>query len=328
MPSVTIAILNYNGVSHLETFLPTVLNHSSGYEIAVIDNRSTDNSIIFIQENYPKVKLILLNKNYGFCEGYNYGLKELQSDYYILLNSDVEVTAGWIEPIIEMMESDIKIAACQPKILSYLERSKFDYAGAAGGFLDWLGYPFCRGRIFNSLEEDLGQYDDPTQVFWASGACLFIKGKLFHEMGGFKPEFFAHMEEIDLCWRLQRAGYTIWCHPESTVFHLGGGTLSRSSPEKTYFNFRNNLATIISNMTIMQLTIVLPFRLVLDLIAAISFLFSGGLGHFWAVFRAYFSLPGMVKKSVREGPAKVKLRPSILWASYIRGIRKFSGLKS
>jgi hypothetical protein len=327
MPLVTIAILNYNGVSHLETFLPAVLKHSTGSELVIIDNGSTDASAKFIQENYPQVKLIQLNKNYGFCEGYNQGLKELSSDYYILLNSDVEVTPGWIDQIIEMMESDNKIAACQPKILSYSERSKFEYAGAAGGFIDWLGYPFCRGRIFNHLEEDFGQYDEPMQVFWASGACLFIKSHLFHEMGGFKPEFFAHMEEIDLCWRLQNAGYAIWCNPKSRVFHLGGGTLDRFNPEKTYLNFRNNLATVFSNMTILQLFLVLPMRVVLDLVAAASFLFTGGFRHFWAVFRAYFSLPGLVKKRGSTGSGQVRLYPSIVWATYIRGIRKFSDLK-
>lgn len=265
---LAIVILNWNGLPHLKTFLPSVVNYSQGHGLYVIDNASSDDSVAWLKEQHPFISIIQNDRNEGFCRGYNQGLQKVEAEYLVLLNSDVEVTSNWIEPIIEWMESDSKLAACQPKILSYHQKEKFEYAGAGGGLIDWLGYPFCRGRVFDHLENDLGQYDDITEIFWASGACLFIRASLFKEMGGFDETFFAHMEEIDLCWRLKNRGYKIGYCGMSTVYHLGGGTLQKDNPFKTYLNFRNGLFLLYKNLPQKRLFSTLFVRLLLDGVAA------------------------------------------------------------
>jgi len=289
-PKVAVVILNWNGKNLLERFLPSVIEYSMDIaEIIIADNNSSDDSIHFLENKYPDIRLIRNSTNEGFAKGYNTVLKQIEADYYILLNSDIEVTPHWIEGVINFMEKDKSIAACQPKILSYNDKSSFEYAGAAGGFIDKLGYPFCRGRLFQTLENENEQYDDILEIFWATGACLFIRADLFHCVGGFDEDFFAHMEEIDLCWRLKNATYKIYYFPHSAIYHVGGATLDKMSPQKTYLNFRNNLSLIYKNIVKTSLKRVLFKRAILDFIAAISFIFSGGFSHFWAVIRAYMA---------------------------------------
>ncbi|HEX9615036.1 MAG TPA: glycosyltransferase family 2 protein, partial [Bacteroidota bacterium] len=248
MKKTAVVVLNWNGKDLLERFLPILVRHTSGNaEIVIADNGSTDDSVDYVRKTFPPVRTILLGKNLGFAGGYNEALKQVEAEYYVILNSDVEVTEGWIESIITMMEGDPRIGACQPKILDIRVRNRFEYAGAAGGFIDVLGYPFCRGRILNSFEEDRGQYDDMKEVFWATGAALFIRSKLFRQAGGFDEDFFAHMEEIDLCWRIKHLGYRVMACPSSTVYHLGGATLDQGNPRKTFLNFRNGLILLFKN---------------------------------------------------------------------------------
>lgn len=285
-----IVILNYNGKHYLEKFLPSVCRFSNlpNVEIIVADNASNDDSLAFLTKEFPQVKQIILSENYGFAGGYNKALQNIDSEYFILLNSDVEVSENWIEPIINYMDSHPQIAACQPKILSYNDKSKFEHAGAAGGYIDKLGYPFCRGRIFNETETDLGQYNDITEVFWASGACMFIRSKDFWEVGGFDARFFAHMEEIDLCWRINSRGKKIACVPQSTVYHVGGGTLTVESPRKTYLNFRNNLLMLYKNLPQENLNRILFTRMVLDGMAAMQFLVHGKIANIKSIWNAHF----------------------------------------
>ena len=287
-PKVAVVILNWNGKNFLQQFLPSVIKNSNEHtEIIVADNASTDDSISFLKEFYPAVKIILLEKNYGFAKGYNEALKKVDSDYYVLLNSDAEVSEGWIEPMVELLESDSSIAACQPKVLSYQEKNVFDYAGAAGGWLDKFGYPFAKGRVFDYCEEDKGQYDQQEPIFWASGAAMFIRAAAFHEVNGFDEYFFAHQEEIDLCWRLQLAGYQVYSCPASKIYHVGGGTLPKGNSRKTYLNFRNNLVMISKNMPLMQKIWKVPFRIILNAISACKGLLSGDAGYFFAIARAH-----------------------------------------
>lgn len=288
LPSVAIVILNWNGQHYLQQFLPSVL--ASGYgnlQIIVADNASTDNSVAYLNEHFPTVHVILLPQNYGFAKGYNEALKKVQSDYYILLNSDVEVTKGWIEPIIEVLEKDKNAAACQPKLLAYKNKRLFEYAGAAGGWIDSLGYPFARGRIFDYCEEDHSQYNATEEVFWASGAALVIKSEAYHLVQGFDARFFAHQEEIDLCWRLQLAGKKIYCCPQSVVYHVGGGTLPRGNSRKTFLNFRNNLMMLYKNLPWSEKWWKIPYRLSLDDISALKGLLSGDGGYFIAILKAH-----------------------------------------
>lgn len=287
MKEVAIVILNFNGAHYLVKFLPSVIEFSRGCRIIVADNCSTDNSIDILQKQFPEVEILRLNNNFGYSKGYNEALRQIQSKFYILLNSDVEVTSGWWQSSISLLKSSDSVAAVQPKILSYYNKSYFEYAGAGGGFIDKLGYPFCRGRIFLAMEKDENQYDDVIEVFWASGACLFIKSSCFDQVGGFDPEFFAHMEEIDLCWRLQKAGYKILYNGISHVFHVGGGTLEHSHPRKTYLNFRNGLTLIFKNYNNFQLVTLLPVRILLDWIAAVKFSLFDSPRHGWAVIRAH-----------------------------------------
>jgi GT2 family glycosyltransferase len=334
---VAVVILNYNGKSFLEQFLPSVVDHSVGADIIVADNSSTDDSIAFLKSAYPSLKIIQNRSNTGFAQGYNDALKHVEAEYYVLLNSDVEVSAGWIEHVIALMDKNPAIAACQPKILDFNHRNKFEYAGASGGFIDKYGYPFCRGRIFNSLEEDQGQYNENMEVFWATGACMFVRSKAFWEVGGFDGDYFAHMEEIDLCWRLKNIGYKIFVEPKSVVYHVGGGTLNKVSPRKTYLNFRNNLTTYTKNQAPSFLFFKIIFRMKLDGVAAFKFLLDGQPAHFVAVIKAHFSyygwLPGILKKrrkarqhpSFKYSSARIYKR-NIVWEHFIGKKKYYSDL--
>lgn len=283
-----IVILNWNGRAMLAEYLPSVLKYSRDEaDIIVADNASTDDSIEWLKENYPQVGRIALDRNYGFADGYNRSLKQVDADYYVLLNSDVEVTHHWLTPLIEEMDAHPEIAACQPKLLSMRNRDAFEYAGASGGFIDRYGYPFCRGRIFNTVEDDDGQYDNPQEVLWATGACLVVRAKDYWEAGGLDARFFAHNEEIDLCWRLHQMGKRIYCFPESEVYHVGGATLPKSNPMKTFLNFRNNLTMLYKNLPDDELSHVMRVRWFLDYLAAFeTLILNRKWGDFKAIFRA------------------------------------------
>ncbi len=285
---LAVVILNWNGKSWLEKFLPSVVQFSGDADIFVIDNGSTDDSIEFLKINFPTVKIVINSENQGFAGGYNQGLKQIDAEYYCLLNSDVEVTENWIEPVLNLFGKNQDIAAIQPKILSYNDKNKFEFAGAAGGLIDNLGYPYCRGRIFDTVEEDKGQYDDETEIFWASGCCFFVRSKDFWDQNGFDERFFAHQEEIDLCWRLINSGRKIFYTGKSNVYHVGGGTLNKQSAQKTYLNIRNNLSMMLKNLPFPQLMGLIFFRLCLDGIAGIYFGLKQGFPHLWAVVRAHF----------------------------------------
>ena len=286
MKQVAVVILNWNGRAMLERFLPTVLENSAEAEIVVADNGSTDTSIDYLR-HFPQVRLIQLDRNYGFAEGYNRALAQVDADYYVLLNSDVECPAGWIAPVVEMMERLPQVAVAQPKLLMYDDKHRFEYAGGAGGYIDRFGYPFCRGRLFNTLEQDHHQYDDERDLFWATGACMFVRASVWHEVGGLDGDFFAHMEEIDFCWRTQLHGYRVRYCPASHVYHVGGGTLPKSSPFKTELNFRNNLCMLYKNLPRCQRTLIIAARLVLDGVAALKFLAEGHRGECRAVWKAH-----------------------------------------
>lgn len=329
-----VVILNWNGKKWLEKFLPNLLLYSSDSKVFIADNASTDDSISFVKMNYPQFNIILNETNGGFSKGYNQALKEINAEYYILLNSDVDVTNEWIPPIIKLMDSDKSVAACQPKVLDFNNKVKFEYAGASGGYIDNLGYPFCRGRVFDSIEDDNGQYDDVAEIFWATGACICLRSSYFWGIGGFDEDFFAHQEEIDLCWRLKNKGYKIMVQPKSFIFHVGGGTLSVGSPIKTYLNFRNNLYMLFKNLPIINLLYVLPIRLVLDGLAALTFLKKkSGIKHFLSVAKAhfvfYYKLPILIKKRKNIETCNVlvgKKKWSILYRSKLRGKKIFSDL--
>lgn len=283
-------ILNWNGKKFLEQFLPSVSGSAyPDYELIVADNNSTDNSISFLKQQYPSIRIIHLAENFGFARGYNEALSQVNADYFILLNSDVEVTSGWIEPMVNLLEGNTSIAACQPKILSFHQKKMFEYAGAAGGWIDKYGYPFAKGRIFDTVEEDQGQYDQAAPVFWASGACLFIRAAVFRQMNGFDNFFFAHQEEIDLCWRIQLAGYKIYACPSSVVYHVGGGTLPKGNSRKVFLNFRNNLVMLAKNVPLPRKMWLMPYRILLDLIAATKELLNGDSGYFLAVIKAHIA---------------------------------------
>ncbi len=301
MTEVAVVILNYNGSNFLRQFLPAVIANSGSAKIIVADNGSTDDSMAILAHEFSgSVEIIKIGSNLGFCGGYNYALKLIDAEYYVLLNSDVEVTPGWITPIVNLFKSDSSIAAAQPKILSYLQKDHFEYAGAAGGFVDSLGYPFCRGRIFNCIEKDSGQYDDTRPIFWATGACLFIRSRIYHDSGGLDEALFAHMEEIDLCWRLNRASHKIYYVGESKVYHVGGGTLSKSNPRKTFLNFRNGLSVMVKNLPGVDLWWKLPLRLFLDWVAALKFFLQGSPADSWAVVKAHYFFVLGIGSDVRK----------------------------
>lgn len=264
-----------------------MVQNAEGAHILLIDNASTDESVSWVKTNFPQVQVLVHPENVGFTGGYNLGIKAVETDFAVLLNSDVELSSGWLQPLVEKMESDSTIAACQPKILSFNHRNQFEYAGAAGGFIDQLGYPFCRGRIFDFCEMDEGQYDNSIPVFWATGACMMVRTRLFNEFGGFESRFFAHMEEIDLCWRWAHSGYSVWVEPKSVVYHLGGGTLAKTNPRKTFLNFRNGLALLFTNTLDASIWWKLPVRLVLDGLAGIQFLMKGESPNCWAISKAH-----------------------------------------
>tara|TARA_B110000444_G_scaffold190390_1_gene179957 strand:- start:11 stop:1027 length:1017 start_codon:yes stop_codon:yes gene_type:complete len=329
-----VVVLNWNGKAWLEKFLPSLVKHSQEATVFVADNASADNSVAFVKENFPAVKIIINACNGGYAKGYNDALKQIDAEYFVLINSDIEVTNGWLSPIITLMDSDKNIAACQPKLLDYNKRNTFEYAGASGGFMDNLGYPFCRGRIFDFLEEDKGQYNDLIEIFWATGACIFVRADAFWEIGGFDADFFAHQEEIDLCWRMKNKGYKIMVEPKSVVYHVGGGTLDTGSPFKTHLNFRNNLKMLFKNLPLPSLFFIIPIRLVLDGVAALTFLNKPkGIGHLFAVMKAhfafYFEIPKLITKRRKISQKSYfigKTNYSILIKYKGKGIKNFSDL--
>ena len=284
-----VIILNWNGIDWLKQFIPILIKNteSKDADLIVADNASSDQSVEYLKTNQPEIQLIILDKNYGFAEGYNKAIEQISHPFSILLNSDVEVSKAWVLPLIAQLKEKRNTVACQPKILDFKDKTKFEYAGASGGFIDYLGYPFCRGRLFNSLETDHGQYDKPISVFWATGACLAIKTDVYKEVGGLDSNFFAHMEEIDLCWRLKSRGYDIFVVPTSKVYHVGGGTLSKISPKKTYLNFRNNLLILYKNLPDSKLNKILFYRLMLDGVAGVEMLLTGKANHMFAIIKAH-----------------------------------------
>jgi GT2 family glycosyltransferase len=301
MKRVAIVVLNWNGLAYLKRFMPVISEHSQGshIELWVADNCSADGSIEYLKEHFPEVQLLVFDRNYGFSGGYNRALAAIEAEYYILLNSDVEVTAGWTGPLLELMDNDPEVAACMPKIKDLNSREYFEYAGASGGFIDFLGYPFCRGRIFDVVEKDSGQYDDQREVFWATGACMMIRSADWHRAGGFDERFFAHMEEIDLCWRLKNAGKKIMVVPSSVIYHLGGGTLPTGNSRKIWFNFRNSLLMLLKNLPPGRLYMLI-IRLALDWLSVIKFLFSFSFDSALAVVKAHFSFFGLFAEYFRK----------------------------
>ncbi|NAY90850.1 glycosyltransferase [Muricauda sp. JGD-17] len=326
---VAVVILNWNGRELLQKYLPSVLAHSNGAAIYVVDNASSDDSVDFLKKNFPKVGIVQNAENGGFAKGYNDGLKHIEADIYCLLNSDVEVTPNWIFPILEVFQSQPKAAIIQPKILDLKRKDYFEYAGAAGGFIDKLGYPFCRGRIFQSLEKDEGQYDDIKEVFWATGACMFIKADVYWSLQGFDEDYFAHQEEIDLCWRAKNRGHKVYYVGKSHVYHLGGSTLDNMNPKKTFLNFRNSLYSITKNLPRRKAYPIVILRLLLDGIAAIRFLFQFRFDHCWAVLRAHMSyyshLMSMLKKREKANfILKYYATTSIVWSHFVHQVKNFN----
>jgi len=329
---LAIVVLNWNGQKFLENFLPALVQYAPNYtEIIVADNASTDHSVAFIKENFSSVRIILNQKNGGFSKGYNDALRQVEAEYYCLLNSDVAVTENWIEPIMKILDDDPTVAVVQPKLLSYANPKKFEYAGASGGFIDYLGYPFCRGRFFEQLEDDEGQYDEAMEVFWATGAAMFVRSSIYHALNGLDEDFFAHMEEIDFCWRVKNIGYKIMVQPKSVVYHIGGGTLPKNNAKKTYLNFRNNWFLLLKNLPKRKLLPIFLLRFPLDHIAALFFLSQGHFRDTWAVYRAQLSCLRMFRKIKRkrekidEGVFLQSFQKSIVFQHYIKGKRKFDG---
>lgn len=335
--TVAIVILNFNGKKHLETFLPSVINTSyPNAKIIIADNGSTDDSLAFLAANYPGITCLQRYTNEGFAGGYNWALSLVDADYFVLLNSDVEVTPNWLEPMLSLLDSNQQIAACQPKILSFSNKEYFEYAGASGGWIDALGYPFSRGRIFDVCEKDNGQYNHPEPIFWATGASLFIRASCFKQVGGLDESFFAHQEEIDLCWRLQRAGYLIMTCPSAVVYHVGGGTLPRGG-RKVFLNFRNNLLMLGKNLPFSELIWKIPMRFCLDAISAWKGVLQGDFSFFYAIVKAHMSVMSIWTKQLLKGEQKRDLMPkkpmsaltgvfsgSIIWRYFVKKQTKFS----
>lgn len=337
MDKVAIVILNWNGEQMLRKFLPSVIEHSSQAQIYVADNASTDDSLAMLKAQFPQVRLIVLDRNWGFAEGYNKALAEVEAEYFVLMNSDIEATSKWLEPLVVFMDSHKDVAACQPKLLSEVERGKFEYAGASGGFIDRYGYPFCRGRIFDVVEKDDGQYDDVCDVFWATGACLMIRAEDYWKAGGLDGRFFAHNEEIDLCWRLRLMGRRICCIPESYVYHVGGGTLPKGSSRKTYLNFRNNLTMLYKNLPKEELRRTMLLRWLLDYVAAWhTLVFNGNVGDFKAIYKARHSFRKWrkefvddrkkIQSSTVERTIPERRNISILWQYYVKKHKTYADL--
>lgn len=336
MNCTAVVILNWNGELLLKEFLPIVVANNDGYDIVVVDNFSSDDSVAFVKREFPYVHILQLDMNYGFAGGYNRALKVLDYEYVILLNSDVAPSSGWINPLVQILEANNNIAVAVPKIMDYKNPTQFEYAGAAGGFIDYLGYPFCRGRIFDTLEVDSGQYNDSIELFWASGAAFAVKRSVFIKVGGFDEDFFAHQEEIDLCWRIQKVGGIVQYAPESCVYHLGGGTLSQDNPRKTYLNFRNGLYMILKNQDSKTLFVTLLKRMLLDGVAAVRFLLSLDYKNFWSVLKAhiYFYLNFMLFYRKRKELSNIEnailpkhiLRKSIVFQYFILKKKYFGDL--
>ncbi|WP_425237173.1 glycosyltransferase family 2 protein [Ulvibacterium sp.] len=326
---LAIVILNWNGEALLERYLPIVVKYSDGADIYLADNASTDDSVAFARANFPTVRIIQNTFNGGFSKGYNDALKQVEADIYCLLNSDVEVSKNWLPPIIQGFKNLPKAAIIQPKILDLLRRDYFEYAGAAGGFIDQLGYPFCRGRIFQALEKDEGQYDDTLEIFWATGACMFIKSEIYWELGGLDEDYFAHQEEVDLCWRAKNKGYKVYYIGKSKVYHLGGSTLSNMNPKKTYLNFRNSLFSITKNLPRRKAFLIIAIRLLLDGVAAIRFIFQFRFQHCLAILRAHLSFYKHFSKIYRKREKanfilKYYIAKSIVWSYFVHQIKKFN----
>ena len=334
-PEVTVVILNWNGKNWLEKFLPSVLASTyTNMEVLLVDNGSTDDSVPFVKEKYPSVRLVSFDRNYGFAEGNNLALPHIETPYFVLLNSDVEVSPGWLEPLVECMESDESIASVQPKVKAYKDKVKFEYAGAAGGMIDRFGYPFCRGRLFDNVEMDMGQYDKRVNIFWATGACCLIRKSVVDQIGLFQAEFFAHMEEIDFCWRAKNFGYKVICEPASVVYHVGGGALPQGNPRKTYLNVRNSLACLYLNLHPHQVFFKIFARLALDGVWGIKSLITGDFNTLLAILKAHFAFYGqfafwvMKKREIYE---KVKPQKklsgffpvSIVWQYFIKRRKTF-----
>ena len=338
MDKLAIVILNWNGAKMLRQYLPSVLEYSRDEAIVyVADNASTDESITLLKEQFPEVKLILLEKNWGFAEGYNKALQQVDAEYYLLLNSDIEVTEGWLTPMLAFMDAHAEVAACQPKLLSIYQRDSFEYAGACGGYLDRYGYPFCRGRIFDVVEKDQGQYDEPAKIHWATGAALLVRARIYKEVGGLDGRFFAHQEEIEMCWRMRIRGYQLYCLPESKVYHVGGGTLPKSNPMKTYLNFRNNLTMLYKCLPEKDLKPVMRLRWFLDYLAAFqTLILNRNVGDFKAIFRARrdfkrwrkdFEKDRMQIQQSRVADNDTEFAPFLLlWRYYAKGRKTFSQL--
>ena len=333
---VAVVILNYNGAAMLGRFLPSVMKYTPEAEIVVADNASTDDSVAVVTTGFPSVRIVQLDRNYGFADGYNKALEQVDAEYYLLLNSDVEVTEGWLAPLLSFMEEHPNAVACQPKILAYNNKTHFEYAGAAGGFIDRYGYPYCRGRLFDIVEQDNGQYDDVCRIFWATGAAMMVRSSAFHSAGGFDGRFFAHMEEVDLCWRMLARGGEIYAVPTSTVYHVGGATLDKSNPRKTFLNFRNNLLMLYKNLPAAELRGVMRMRLLLDGVAAVKFLLTGAWGDFKAVLRArreYRRMRAGYRQQREQNLAatvvpaiKERTAFSLLWQYYLKRKKNFSQL--
>jgi GT2 family glycosyltransferase len=335
LPKVAIVILNWNGQNYLSEFLPSVLATAyENMEIIVADNGSTDGSVSFLEKQFPQIRLIRFNENMGFAKGYNRTLAQVDAAYYAIINSDIEVQPGWLTPIIQLLEQNRLHAACQPKLLSYKNKKLFEYAGGAGGWLDSFGYPFARGRIFDICEEDKAQYDTTEKVFWVTGAAMVVRSNVYHEMKGFDEYFFAHQEEIDLCWRMQLAGYDLYCCPSSIVYHVGGGTLPRGNSLKTYLNFRNNQIMLYKNLPWSQKWWKIPFRIFLDSVSAWKGLLVGDGGYFLSILRAHFSFLKWIlsrqKQSVFPAKKREKLagvyKGNIVWDHFVKGKKYFSQL--
>ena len=327
---IAVVILNWNGRQLLEQFLPSIIKHSYEATIYVADNASTDESVVYVKNNFPEIKIIENTSNFGFAKGYNEALKDISADVFALVNSDVEVTENWLQPIIQTFKNENKTAIIQPKILDYKRKEFFEYAGAAGGFIDKFGYPFCRGRIFETLEKDNDQYNDNCEIFWASGACFFIRANVFKELNGFDEDFFAHQEEIDLCWRAKNKHYDIKYVSESVVYHVGGATLAAGNPRKTFLNFRNSLLMLTKNLPQSSLFFIIFSRLILDGIAAIKFLLEGKLQHFIAIIKAHFSFYSLFlstyKKRESYQSKKYYKQISIVYSYYIKNGKVFEKL--
>ncbi len=334
---VAVVILNWNGKKYLEKFLPGVLKHSPDATIYVADNQSGDDSVSYLRTHFPSVSIIINPSNEGFAKGYNTALKQIDAHYYVLLNSDVEVIEHWLDPVISLLDKHPEIGACQPKILDFYSRQKFEYAGASGGFIDKYGYPFCRGRLFNELEEDHQQYNDSREVFWATGACMIVRAEAFWKVGGFDDDYFAHMEEIDVCWRMKNLGYTVYVEPASSVYHVGGGTLNKLSPRKTYLNFRNNLITLTKNAAPRLLLLKILYRMVLDGVAAFKFLLEGSGSHFFAVIKAHLSYYACLPSTLNKRKAMKRMQgfrdttsciyeKNIVYLHFIKSVKKYTDL--